>query len=573
MQTARRIYLYLMSAVGLGMASFGLWQLLTLAFERVSRQLGGSLIDTISEADTRSQLSLALALVAVAGPLWAIHWGLIGRGVRSATIGEPERAAPLRAFHVAIVELVALGVALVNGSTVVTSLIRGVIGRPSPYDGGAEGALAAVLIGGAVWAFHAWVRRGDERAGPLSASAAWWPRLSWYILMAAGVVMLCFGVAQLLQALLDLAVGRSIVDGSILNGEAEWWVDPVVGGMGSILIGGGTWLGPWLGLDRRLRSSDWTGPSERTSAVRKAFLTGALVFGAAATLFGAVTGLSAALSWLLGAGPSTDPAVAVQDAVGPSISFLAFTCVWWWSRRQSLAEGAGAWPEGGVAATRRLAGYAAAAVGLGFAGVGAGWLIGLVLDVALGGQRTVIAGADVWRQELATYVADLVVGTPLWLWHWTVATRRRVADSGVEATAPARRVYLYLVLAATLISSVSGLALIAYRLFGIVLGATSPPNIVSELSTPVGAVFVGALIVGYHAVVMRADQTVRLTPAALAAVAPIVPTPEGPAVEVPLIVVGPPGTDPGTVLATLRAALPPGFAIRRPGPEADGPSG
>lgn len=574
MQTARRIYLYLLSAVGLGMASFGLWQLLTLAFERVSQQLGGSLIDTIRESDTRSQLSLALALVAVAGPLWAIHWWLVGRGVRSATIGEAERAAPIRAFHLAIVELVALGVALANGSTVVTSVIRGVIDRPSPYDSGAEGPLAAVLIGGVVWAFHAWVRRGDERAGPLSASAAWWPRVSWYLLMAAGVVMLCFGAVQLIQALLDLAVGRSIVDETILDGGSEWWVEPVVGGIASILIGGGTWLGLWLGLDRRLRSSDWIGPSERTAAVRKAFLTGGIVFGAAATLFAAVTGLSAALSWLLGASQTTDPALAVQDAVGPSISFLPFAFVWWWSRRQSQAEGASAWPEGGIEAARRLAGYAAAAVGLAFAAVGAGWLIGLVLDVVLGGQRTVIAGADVWRRELATYVADLVVGTPLWLWNWTVAIRRRMASPEVEATATTRRVYLYLVLAATLIASISALALIAYRLFGIVLGATAPPSVVSEISTPVGVVLIGALVVAYHGLAMRADLAMRVMgPSKVAEVAEVtvgaaVAAP--PAVEIPLVVVGPPGADPDRVLATLRSALPAGYGIRSPGsgPEA-----
>ncbi len=78
MQTARRTYLYLLSAIGLTVAAVGLWNLLTLAFERISGQLSGSVIGSISQADTRSQLSLALALVAVAGPLWAIHWWFVG---------------------------------------------------------------------------------------------------------------------------------------------------------------------------------------------------------------------------------------------------------------------------------------------------------------------------------------------------------------------------------------------------------------------------------------------------------------------------------------------------------------
>ncbi len=327
------------------------------------------------------------------------------------------------------------------------------------------------------------------------------------------------------------------------------------------------------------------------AAVRKAFIAGGIVVGAAMTLFAAASGLTAAVAWALGAAETTDPAVAVQDAIGPSISFLPFTLAWWWSRRRLLAEGSGAWPEGGVMAARRLSGYASAAVGLAFAGVGAGWLIGLLVDVVLGGQRTVIAGADVWRRELASFVAYLVVGTPLWVWHWIAATRRWAETPRLEATAAARRVYLYLVLATALITSISALGLIAYRLFGIVLGATAPPNVVSEISTPVGVVLVGALVVAYHGLAMRADLAMRETaPSELAEVAEVAEpavgaavvgpleapgtlAPSGPAVEIPLVVVGPPGADPDQVLAALRSALPAGYGIRSPGSGPEAPPG
>lgn len=575
MQTARRIYLYLLSAVGLTVAAVGLWALLSLAFERVLAQSSSSIIGTISEADTRSQLSLALALVAVAGPLWAVHWWFVERGIHSVVTGEAERTAPIRAFYLALVELVSLVLILVNGSTVVQSAIRTVIGRPAEYGGGPEGALAAILVGLGIWAFHVRTRDDDERAGPLVGSAAWWPRSAWYLLASLSLAMLCFSSAQLIQTLLDVAVGRSaIVD------QTEWWLDPVVGDISVIIVGGGVWFGAWLWLGRRLRSPDWVGPSERVALIRKAFLTGVIVVGAAATLFAASNGLTAALAWVLGAAETTDPAVAAQDAIGPSIAFLPLTFAWWWGRRRLLAEGPDAWPEPGVAAARRLIGYSLAAVGLAFSAVGAGWLIGFLVDVVLGGDRTVIAGTDVWRRELATYVAFLAVGTPLWLWHWLAAAKRRAETPRPEAAAPQRRVYLYLVLAAALISSISALALIAYRLFGIVLGATQPPNVVSELSTPVGAALIGALVVVYHGLAMRADLALRepesaeaveqlaaveavaavAQPTPVAAVAPI-----GPGVEIPLVVVGPAGIDPEPALAALRAALPAGYSLRRPG--------
>ena len=570
MQNARRIYLYLLSAVGLTVAAVGLWNLLTLAFERISGQLGGSVIGTISEADTRSQLSLALALVAVAGPLWAIHWWFVGRGVRSPVTGEAERTAPIRAFYLALVELVGLGLVLLNGSAVVTDAIRGAIGRPAEFGGAPEGPFAAVLVAAGIWVFHASTRRDDERAGPLEGPADWWPRLAWYALVAGALVMLCSGATELIRTLLDLAVGRS----SIL-GETDPWLAPVAGSFAGILVGGGAWLGLWLGLDRRLRSPGWIGPSERASAVRKAFLAGGIVVGAATTLLAVGSGLAVAMAWLLGAAESTDGARAFQDSVGPPIAIVPFTLVWWWSRRRLLAEGPWAWPRDGAVAARRLSGYASAAVGLAFAAVGAGWLVGFVVDVVLGGERTIIAGSDAWHREVATYLAYVLVGTPVWLWSWIGATRRWAAMPGLEAAATQRRVYLYLVLAAALIASISALALVVYRLFGIVLGATQPSNIVSELSTPVGVIVVGAMIVAYHGLALRTDLALReMEPAATPAPAPTwataIPVPDTPAtvslagsaVELSVVVVGPPGADPDEVLATLRAALPTGYGIR-----------
>ncbi len=486
-------------------------------------------------------------------------------------------------------ELVALGLVLVNGSAVVTSAIRGAIGRPAEFGGAPEGSLAAVLVAGGIWAFHALTRRDDERVGPMEGPAAWWPRLAWYALVAGALVMLCSSATELIRTLLDVAVGRSSIVGA-----TDPWLAPVAGSFAGILVGGCAWLGLWLGLDRRLRSPGWIGPSERASAVRKGFLAGGIVVGAATTLLAVSGGLAVALAWLLGAAETTDPSRAFQDAVGPPIAILPFTIVWWWSRRRLLAEGPWAWPRDGVVAARRLSSYASAAVGLAFAAVGAGWLVGFVVDVALGGERTILAGSDVWHREVATYLAYLLVGTPLWLWSWIVATRRWATMPQLEAAATQRRVYLYLVLATTLIASISGLAVIIYRLFGVLLGATAPSNVVSELSQPVGVVLVGALVVAYHGLALRTDLALRepaaagpapamtwATDATTATATAVTSTaagtatlrPTGPPVELSVVVVGPPDADPDQVLATLRDALPAGYAIRPSSPAPDASPG
>ncbi len=578
MQTARRIYLYLLSGIGLTIAAIGLGSLLELAVREVSRSAGGSTILSPSESDIRGQLSLALSFAAVATPVWAIHWWLAERGLRSPTTGESERTAPIRAFYLAAVEFVALVVALFSGAELIGEVARRAIGHPLMYATGEAGPLARLVVGLLVWAFHAWIRSRDERGGDLHRSVAWWPRLAWYALAFIGGLMLCLGAADVIQTGLNVAVGRW----SIAT-EVAPWVEPLTGGLGRLVAGGLVFAGLWLGLDRRLRSDDWVGPSERSSTIRVVFLTAAIIVGAGATLFAAASGISAVFDRLLGVSPDRDWVLVIEDAVGPSISFLPFTVGWWWARRRSHGEGRRFVEAGGEAAARGWSGYASAAVGLAFAGVGIGWLIGLLVDVVFGGHRTVIAGGPDWQHELGVWAAATIAGAPLWLWHWLAAVSRRTARPADEAGATPRRVYLYAVLATAIITSISALAVIVYRVFGAALGATAPTDPVSELSTPVGAAIVAGAVVAYHGLALRGDLRLReavtggpataapattaLSPsgepvAAAASVGAVAPEP----VVVPVIVVGPPGFAPEAVIAGLRAVLPPGYEVRTAGP-------
>ena len=77
MQTARRLYLYLVSGVALGFVLFGLQSLLQILLDTLGVRgnvLGGG-------TDSGQQLSLALALVGVGTPVWLLHWWFAERGV------------------------------------------------------------------------------------------------------------------------------------------------------------------------------------------------------------------------------------------------------------------------------------------------------------------------------------------------------------------------------------------------------------------------------------------------------------------------------------------------------------
>lgn len=570
MQTVRRLYLYVMAGIGLAVAAFGLVLLLALVLDRIGA-LGGAVISG-DGADVGERLSLALSMIAVGTPVWLSHWWFAERGIRHGVPGaEAERSAPLRALYLGLVEFIALVVAMFGASAAIHILIRQVAGAPEEYGGTFSDPAAIAIVGGIGWGYHAWVRAGDERAGELRGPAAWLPRLARYALAFIAGLMLCFGAAELIDVLLRALVGR----GDIVSGEA-WWVARVASGAGQLAVGAAVWGGLWLISSRLLTEVDWRGESERTSAVRQVHLGLSIVVGAAATLLAASGGLAALLKWALGIAESADPARLVQDVIAPSIAYLPFTAAWLFSRSRLQGEADRTGDATVAAAARRRANFLAAAVGIAVTGAGSAWVLGLLLDIVLGGVRTIVAGRDAWGSELSQYAALAIVATPLWLWQWAAAVRRRSAEPDLEPTSTERRAYLYLVVAGALTSSISAAALIVYRVFGIVLGARVPASPISDLSTPIGIVLVAAAIVAYHALALGADMRHRATLLAAApteAVGAALAERVAGAVEVPVIVSGPPGTDAEMVMAMLQDRLPAGYGIRRPGAGQPGATG
>ena len=142
MQTARRLYVYLMTGIGLGVLIFGLRALLTVLLEQLG--LGGS--DPIfgGEDATREQLTLASALISVSLPVWLIHWFVADRGVRPGRpSAEVERNSVVRGLYFAL----ALGVLLFVGATAASSLLVTVVlamtgGDVSFRNAGADLAIA-----------------------------------------------------------------------------------------------------------------------------------------------------------------------------------------------------------------------------------------------------------------------------------------------------------------------------------------------------------------------------------------------------------------------------------------------
>jgi hypothetical protein len=553
MQTVRRLYLYLMSGITLGVLAVGLRMVLLVLFDAIG--LGrGSFISGDPNAD-RQQLSLAAALIGVGLPVWAIHWWLAERGLRPGTThAEAERGSAVRAVYLTLTLAVLLAIGATAGLELLRGAMQGVLGHsPDFATADLAGSLATVLVTGVAWGYHVAIRRRDMRVGPLTGAAAWLPRV--YLYGAALV-----GLLVLLQSFGDLVtvIGEALVPLTGAVGEPGLSSFQAASSLSAILISGVIWLGHWWYAGGLVRDASWRGASERPARLRLACFVGVVTFSVFSVIRLSAAALSAVLAPLFGASAAVGESVAGRDmarVVGVAlVSAVPWALAWWFHRRSMSREATLSNDPGRVSTSVRLDLHSAALVGLGFGGVGLGWLLGLMVDVVFGGDRTV--AGSLWRSELSTFVPLALIGSAVWLAWWWRIQARHAADARGEAASTVRRSYLMIILAASVIASLSSMALILYRLFGTILGANLGGNAASELSTPIGALVVAGAVALYHGQVLRGDMALRAAEAA----------PEEPSIGPAeagrrLVLVGPTGSDLDATVAGLRADLPPGYRL------------
>ena len=570
MDLVRRIYLYAMSAVALGVLLFGLQALLTVLLHAIG--LRGSLISGEFDSD-RQALSLAIALVGVGLPVWAVHWYFVERGLRgTGPDSESERSSALRALYLSGV----LAVLLLIGALAVADIIRFLLERLLPnidvYYADPATSLASLIVMAAGWVLHAWTRRRDLARGELGGAAAWWPRTYRYGVAFVGLVFFVEGIGALLALGLDALTGSG-QDPSF----PEAYTFRLAQALPNVLIGLVAWASHAWASDRLASGSGWHAASERASRFRLAYWPLVVGVAAIAVLGHAAQGLRPVVALLIGADPTglgtpdRGLTVVIAGAAGAAGAALPWLGAWWLHRRWAQVAASASGETGRAALADRLERHFVAGVGLASGAVGVGWVAGLAIDVLLGGNR---AFGDAWRFELGQYMAFAVMGLPLWTWNWTRLTARRTADPTGEAGSAVRRAYLLLAVGVAILSTLGSLAIVLYRLVSTLLGAGLGGNAVSELSTPLGALAVTAAVVVYHGLALRSDQAVRAPEAASAAPAieavPVAAVPDGPSTEAApgepavrrtLVLTAPADADIAGTLAALRGALPEGQSL------------
>lgn len=493
MQAARRLYLYVMSGITLAVIAFGLVLLFRVLLDGLfpdpyDEGFGGSY------DNSREQLSQAIAMLGVGTPVWAVHWWLVQRGLREGSPDrDAERGSGIRGIYLTGVLIISLLVWVPSGVTLVQWVATRLLDVVPEYSyDDPLGAATTGLAGLAIWLYHGLVRRRDLAAGPVSGTAAWIPRLYLY-----GVSVIALFIA--LSTLGNIVVSLLIADA--IGGEDGYRTYFLVQQAVIVIAWAIVWLGHWSYANRMIRHADWRGVEERISRMRVAAFV-VIIVGAAAGAAGDVaSALSGAIRPLL-PGPEF-PIESNPSSIAATLVLAAlWVAVWFFHLRWLRREPAATDPLR-ARHQERLVSHGVSAVGLAIGAVGAGWLLGYVVSVVFGGRQSAF---DYPSWELAQFVPLAVVGLGLWLWSWRGVVARRRTDPIGEASSTIRRTFLYISLGAALVVAIGAAAVILYRVVGLAIDAGIDGDMVSELSTPIGALVAAVTVLLYHGLAMRSDQ-------------------------------------------------------------------
>jgi hypothetical protein len=537
MATARRLYLYLIAGLGLMLMLSGLTTLVRLFLEAAGVSGSSSSVVSMLTSQTdpdKADLALALAMVGVGLPLWLFHWLWARRlATGDGEAAGAERRSIVRSFYFACI-LISLLVAAVSG---LEGFLRDALDRQFNVQAlqltsaGQSAGLAAALVYGAAWIYHARARFLDvHREAALRGAAAWVSRLYLYGAAFIGLWVAVSSITSLIGNVVD-AVGRPELNDSagdwmlVMSGGrsyADWWVGPVIAAVVSLLIWGLVWA-THLRFSNQLLREPFADLAERASRVRLSYFVGAVVLAAFVIAGALATGLGSAIAWAVkAADPSSTPAwrqvvVAVLACLVPALL---------WIRHRDRAQQEAAENPASAPVPFRVADYSAALVGLTSLGVGLSVVVALILEhlTGAGGPAinlgtalstyglpssvSLLPGTRSW--QVAQALAVGLVGAAIWLWLWIQRNRIRQADPAAEAQSTARWYYLYAIGAGTIIPAAAAAALCVHSVARVAVGF-SGSNLARELSDPTGLLVVMGLLFAYHLWVLLRDRATGLS--------------------------------------------------------------
>jgi hypothetical protein len=511
--TLRRLYLYLVSAVSLGLLAAGLALLGTTVLLFV--------FNDPSAQYSRTQLAGFTALTAVALPVWAIHFWF----ARRYAMRDPyERASAIRRAYIywaclgsAIGVLVALSIAIGDllrpEATLCAfgSLINRCPTSPNWLTTTQAGWVTLIFL--AIWAFHFWIAARDRATVGETGASATLRRWYMYTVLLVGLLVMLSGASSVIQALWLNAIN------SVLANNLD------TGGATGLLTAG---LLVW-GFHARTVSRNHVA-DDRHSTLRALQGFIALAVSIAIALFGASQILYYGLAKALGVDNPGGAGNDILGALAAPASLLVVYGIAWYLMRRRLALDSQTQEGDRQANIRRLYTNLVSLVSLGAWAIGAGGLLWTLAELAEAPIIGVTA-AD-WKNPVSLWLTLLVAGAAVWVAHW------RRAPWAADRHALPRRLYVWAALLASVLAAIgAGVGMLAAVLRQVF---SARPTLADGANLDFGhylAVLIVAAGVGfYHWRVLRADAAARppkpaaeraTQPAVVATATPVlVPAPE-----------------------------------------------
>ena len=546
MVNAKRLYVYGVLGAALVLVLWGLTSILQWAGRSIAAAIGSR--DVVGADVALDQLSLAIALVVVAAPIWAVHFWLAQQPLKGAPeVAADERASPARATYFYLVLTIAGGIALLQLYESVQEILRVALTPEQAW--GLAGSIAGAAVLGAAWLGHVWWRRADLLAAPARTANDWLTRAYVYSGLFILAVLLAFWVGSAAAVLIG-----ELVDARAMRDPWETWqmsfVGPAAGVVGATVGWSAQWfIGRWL-----IRADPPLGAAHRASRTRTGYFLAVVLVCAAAVLALFASSLRHVVAEGFGAWRPTDGSRWIEDLALPLIMVVPFAVAWWWhwwqGMREALAFGGRQRHEN----VRRSGLYGLAFVGLAGLAVGAAWVIEAVLAYADASRD--MARTEVLWDEVAPALATLVVSIILWAPAWRLVRRDFAATPALVAGTMPRRAYLLLVSGLAVVALMGSVAFIAYHVMRLLLGV----EVETSSAWPIAAAIVAGVVLAYHLWRLRLDaKLVAAQPEPL----PLVDGSEPAArVRETVELSAPAGTDLADLNETIREHLPEGVEIR-----------
>jgi len=478
MSVIKRFFFYAVSLISLGMFAGGIGNILRIVTDLLVKT---STTQIGQESFSAQSFSLGLALIIIGGGLWFFFWRYIQKNVKGNT---EETGSAIRAWYLNVVLLISLSIAI----TAATELISWLVGNRQRIDFSAQ-MLANIIVAAVIWYYHHSLQENEGQPSPAARTLRRWYI---YIFSAWGLIFTAVGLVQLINhAILWLPVwGTSVQSGPFFGQSFGFFV-------GFILVGAFVWWLHWFKLAK----------GDISSTLRQVYLYLLTILGSViAGLTGLIFTLYSLLVYVFG---------GVPDASGTYFQFFGWTVplmlvaagIWTFHRQVAQDESA-QMPELKSSA-RRVYSYLMSLVGLGGLVAGLVVLIGLLLRLlasTLSSSSSVSTGNGYWQSFLSLTLSLLIVGAPMWFYYWNKIIKM-VEKSGVdERRAMTRRVYLYFILAATIVASATGLSNVIYQVLNGIFQGKFGIDVFRQSIWGLQSLLVALPFLFYHLKILRTDQ-------------------------------------------------------------------